>query len=263
MAWQLGIVAGVAAQGVYLRDADLFVGTSAGAAVAVQLASNADIETLFAAQFARNDAEVAGRMSWWLTMRLAWHAFCADGPESFGVRAGRVSVAAQRTSSGEARRAAIAARLPGTAWSQRGVLITAVSAHDGRPGIFDRDSGVGVIDAVTASGAMPGVWPPVQIGSRLWIDGAMRSPANADLAAGHESVVILAPITVGIGSLTSPAAQAAALRADAAVALITPDQATRRAIGSNRMDLTRRAAAAEAGRTQARSLAALHTIWTR
>jgi hypothetical protein len=56
--------------------------------------------------------------------------------------------------SGQTRwRATVAARLPSQHWPQRTVLITAVDAHTGEPVVFDRHSGVDLVDAVAASTA--------------------------------------------------------------------------------------------------------------
>ena len=46
---------------------------------------------------------------------------------------------------------------------------------------------------------MPGVWPPVTAAGTRWIDGGVRSMANADLAAGYGRVVVLAPLSGGLG----------------------------------------------------------------
>ena len=50
--------------------------------------------------------------------------------------------------------------------------------------VFDAASDVRLLDAVGASCAVPGIWPPVTINGRRYIDGGIRSAANADLAAG-------------------------------------------------------------------------------
>ena len=87
----------------------------------------------------------------------------------------------------------IAERLPVREWPARRLLVTAVDAVSGEFVVFDRDSGVSLVDAVGASCAVPGVWPPVTIGGRRYVDGGVRSAVNADLAAGAEAVVVLAP----------------------------------------------------------------------
>ena len=58
------------------------------------------------------------------------------------------------------RRAVIAARLPAAGWPGRDLRIPAVDAVTGEVVIFTRDSGVTLVDAVTASCAVPGIWPP-------------------------------------------------------------------------------------------------------
>ena len=92
----------------------------------------------------------------------------------------------------------------------------------------------------------------------------MRSVANADLAARYERVVIVAPVAQGTGPLMpGPGRQAAALAAAGArVALVRPDRAAVRAIGRNVLDVSRRAAAATAGRAQATAeAAAVRAVW--
>jgi len=77
--------------------------------------------------------------------------------------------------------------------------VTAVDAATGEFRTFDRDSGVPLVQAVAASCAVPGVYPPVTIGGRRYVDGGMRSAANVDLAAGVERVVVLAVLTSNVG----------------------------------------------------------------
>jgi NTE family protein len=118
--------------------------------------------------------------------------------------------------------------------------------------------------AAVVSPVLPGIWPPVTIGNRRFMNGGVRSVANADLAAGYQRVVIVAPVTPGIGPLMpGPGRQAAALAAAGArVALMRPDRAAVRAIGRNVLDVSRRAAAATAGRAQAAAeAAAVRAVW--
>ena len=87
-------------------------------------------------------------------------------------------------------RATVAARLPSQRWPERPVLITAVDAHTGEPVVFDRHSGVDLVDAVAAS-CSSGL--PYRIGDHRYIDGGYRRNENADLAAGYERVLVLSP----------------------------------------------------------------------
>ena len=142
-------------------------------------------------------------------------------------------------------------------------MITAVDVASGERVAFDRAAGVDLVDAVAASCAVPGVWPPVPINGRHYIDGGVCSLANADLAAGADRVVILAPLVRGIGPITGVAAQAAELRRHAQLVVGQPGGAALKAIGRNVLDPVRRAPAARAGFAQARScVTEVDRIWS-
>jgi NTE family protein len=167
---------------------------------------------------------------------------------------------AARTMPEAQRRTVIEARLPRYEWPERRMLVTAVDAESGEFTVFSRDSGVNLVDAVGASCAVPGVWPPVTINGRRYMDGGVRSAANLDLADGYERVVVLAPITAGAGPIASVAAQAA--RLSATVAVVSPDKRAKQAIGRNALDPARRAQAARAGREQAADVASVvAAVW--
>ena len=162
------------------------------------------------------------------------------------------------------RRKVIGDRLPASVWPSRALKVTAVDARTGEFAVFDSAGRASLVDAVGASCAVPGVWPPVTIGERRFMDGGMRTIANADLAASYERVVYhIAPVAAGIGFMASPRRQAAALTAAGArVALVRPDGAAVRAMGRNVLDVSRRAAAARAGRAQAAAEApAVQAVW--
>ncbi len=48
-------------------------------------------------------------------------------------------------------RATVASRLPRQQWPEQSVLIVAVDARTGEPVVFDRYSGINLVDAVAAS----------------------------------------------------------------------------------------------------------------
>jgi NTE family protein len=164
----------------------------------------------------------------------------------------------------EQRRALVASRLPRQQWPDRPMIVVAVNAHTGELAAFDRDSGVDLVDAVTAGTALPGLAPTHDINGTRYINGGVRSPENADLAVGYANVVVLSPF--GGRSGTLPAGQFEGLRkfpgADLAsqvealckhgsrVEVITPDADSRAAMGTNQMDLATRIPAARAGFAQ-------------
>lgn len=262
VAWELGVLTGLATAGVDLTDADLMVGTSAGAVVGAQVASGLPLSELYARQLVGGGAEIAARMGTAALLRWVLVALTTRDPQRARARIGRMALAAKTMPEAE-RRAVIEARLPVHDWPQRRLLITAADAETGEFRAFDRDSGVSLVDAVGASCAVPGVWPPVTIDGRRWIDGGARSPANADLAAGTDRIVVLAPITTGFGPIAGVAAQVRELRTRARVAVVSPSAAARRAFGRNVLDPARRAPAARAGRDQApEAAAAVAEVWS-
>jgi len=157
-------------------------------------------------------------------------------------------------------RATVAARLPSQQWPERTMLITAVDAHTGEPVVFDRHSGVDLVDAVAASTANGFGVPPYSIGDNRYIDGGYRRNENADLAAGYGRVLVLSPFG---GRSRHPqewgmqlAAQVDELRARGSrVETIFPDNNSRDAFGGNMMDLSTRPPAARAGYNQGTALA--------
>jgi len=261
IAWQTGLLAGLAAQGVDLSGADLIVGTSAGSAVGVQVAAGVPLPELYRRQCEPAGTEIAAKMSRATLARYVWGWLVTRDPDRYAITIGKLARRVPRDMAGR-RRAVIEARLPGSDWPDRPLLITMLDAVTGQRLAVDRDSGLPLVDVVAASCAVPGVWPVVPIDGREWMDGGVRSVANADLAAGAEQVVIVAPLTTGVPS-GAPARQAAELRAAGArVALVAPDRQARAGIGGNLLDPAARPAAARAGYAQAsRVAAAVREVW--
>jgi len=109
---------------------------------------------------------------------------------------------------------------------------------------------------VAASSAVPGIWPPVTIEGRRYMDGGVRSADNADLAAGAARIIVISPL--GLDSpLPTPLPLRAVLTAlkdgGATVTVISPDEASAAAIGTNALDPAVRGPAAAAGRVQGRT----------
>jgi NTE family protein len=250
VAWELGILAGLAEAGFDPTAADLYVGTSAGSVVAAQVTSGIPIEELYERQLAPPDGEISARIGAARFAKAGWAMLRARQGEAFRKRIGAVALKARTLTEAE-RREVIAGRLGGLAWPDQRLLITACDAYTGAFKVFDADSGVSLVDAVGASCAVPGVWPPVTIGDTRYIDGGMRSSTNADLAEGSERVIVIAPVTFGGGPVGRLADEVRLLGRTAKVVTVTPDKPARAAIGRNVLDPAFRAASARAGREQA------------
>jgi len=155
-----------------------------------------------------------------------------------------------------ARRAVIESRLPSAAWPATPTKLIAVDCGSGEMAAFDAGSGVSLVDAVGASAAVPGVWPPVTIDGRRYMDGRVRSSDNADLAAGAERIVVISPLGLNteIPTWLPLRDVVAGLAADGAVVtVVSPDAASVAAIGANPLDPATRVPAATAGRAQGRA----------
>ena len=265
VAWEIGVVAGLVDAGIDLSDADLVVGTSAGSVVGAQLTSGAEPAALYERQLAPATGEKVARLNRATMARFGWAMLRSRGSDvEFRRRVGAFALAAEQagaTPPEQERIELIGSRLVSTEWPVRALLVTAVDAHTGEFRTFDRNSGVPLVLAVAASCAVPGVYPPVTIDGRRYIDGGMRSAANADLARGHDRLVVLAPLARGVGPMASVDAQVTGMVSR--VAVVSPDEAGRTAIGRNVLDPAARAPAARAGRTQAAAVAArIAEVWT-
>ncbi len=268
VAWELGILAGLHDKGVDVRDADIIIGTSAGSVVGAQITSGADIESLFAAQLTPTEQSKERRVEFDATRLMeAFSEAVAEGssdPQTMRARIGTYALKAPTVSETE-RHAIIESRLPVHEWPQPRLLIVAVDTRTGEEYIMDRVSGVNLVDAVAASCAVPGIWPPVTIAGHRYMDGGMRSATNADLAKDYERILILNPLGANANFLGAGLdAEVASLQRDGSqVLVIAPDAASTTAIGMNPLDPATRQPSAKAGRAQGRELAVLvATLWS-
>lgn len=270
-AWLIGVVAGLFDAGLDVTSADLTVGTSAGSTAAAQIAGAAPTELLAAVLAAtaqhrsgppgavgdRGAAtrRVADQME--TTRRII---ASAEDAADMRRRLGAAALAMDAASDGSRQaqwRDTVAARLPSQSWPQRALLITAVDASSGEPVVFDRDSGVALVDAVAASCASGFAY---RVGANRYIDGGYRTNAdNADLADGFARVLVLSPF--GGRTRTPPewgmhlATQVDELRARGSrVETIFPDGDSEHMFGANAMDLSLRPSAARAGYDQGTDL---------
>ncbi len=259
IAWITGLLTGLAEAGQDVTGADVIIGTSAGSNVAAQLGSGLSLPELYARQVepSLQAAEIMADLD-----LEAYGAQIAAILRSAGTFAeqrravGRYALAAATVPEAK-RRAVVESRLPSHEWPARALKIVAVDAQSGEPRVFGNDSGVSLVDAVLASSAVPGIWPPVTIDGHRYVDGGVRSSDNADYAAGASRVLVVSPLGhIDLWPSEKPLAQAVGeLRAGGAeVAVIGPDDASEAAIGASPLDPSTRTPAGEAGRAQGRGL---------
>ncbi|MCU1390029.1 MAG: patatin [Ilumatobacteraceae bacterium] len=266
IAWETGVLVGLADEGLDLRSADLVVGTSAGSTVAAQLTSGENFDALFARQL--TSAEESGELEAQLDIEGITALFIgalkrSKTPLELRAAIGQASLSVDTVPEAD-RRAVIEHRLPRHAWPAGvDVRVVAVDAATGEVRTFSAADDVSMVDAVAASCAVPGVWPPVTIDGRRYIDGGVRSSTNADLAAGHDVILVLAPVD-NVAGIADPDVVASIERLGeaATVLVVTPDAGSAEAIGTNVLDLATRAPAVNAGRAQGRRIAAdVRSMW--
>src|SRR4051812_48604415 len=145
IAWEIGLLAGLADAGVDLTGADLVVGTSAGSVVGAQVTAGADLPALFERQLEPPAEERLVRLGRATPARYAWAMVRSRRrDEQFRRRVGALALAAEKagaTPSEEERLRVIGSRLISHDWPRRALILTAVDAETGEFRTFDRDSG--------------------------------------------------------------------------------------------------------------------------
>ena len=251
IAWETGVLRGLRERGLDLAaSADLIVGTSAGSTVGAQLATGRDIDDMFAAQLDEAHNEIAPRLD--LDLLATIFGMLEEGGTRDDARRAEIGALALTASTVDepTRRAVIESRVGTDAWPARNLVVTAIDAVTGAFVTWDRTMGVSLVDAVASSCAVPGVWPCVTINGRRYYDGGLRNSANAFLAAGHDEVWVLAPLTGGASRAVEE--ELGLLRSQgAAVRFVSADSEAVAAMGPNSLDPRFRPPAAEHGHRQA------------
>ncbi|EOM74266.1 patatin-like phospholipase family protein [Rhodococcus rhodnii] len=260
VAWAVGIAYGLHEQGVDLRTADRFVGTSAGAVVTAQLASPAPLDELYHMQLDGTVEEIPGGLDLSGIVVLTVFGSIGRDPAPGMRRIGQRALRA-RTVPGSARRTVIEHRLPVHTWPDADLRITALDIETGERRVFTAADDVDLVDAVGASCAVPLVWPPVPIQGRRYMDGGVLSPANVDLAGDARRVVVIAPMKRGFRRGYAPGVELDALPAEQRI-LVLPDRASSGELGNNPLDPAARHGAVLAGRAQAERIAGdVRAVW--
>ncbi|TAM63882.1 patatin-like phospholipase family protein [Mycobacterium sp.] len=265
IAWETGVLRGIAdespAAARLLVESDVLVGTSAGSAVAAQLSSGHTLDELFDRQVAESSAEIDSGVDvdaiteLFLTALGAPYEEPRDKTRQQMQRIGAVALATE-TVPAPVRRQVIAQRLPSHDWPDRALRLTAIDVATGELTVFDRKSNVDLVDAVAASCAVPGAWPPVTIAGRHYMDGGIASSVNLVVAADCDRAVVLVPSGIDAPSPfgAGPAAEVSSF-AGAAFAVFA-DGDSLAAFGPNALDPGCRVPSALAGREQGRREAA-------
>jgi NTE family protein len=276
IAWEIGLAAGLAEQGIEIAKADQIIGTSAGSFVGAQLASGRSPASLLAAQVEQSERDAASRKSApaqeartapdltplmrFMMRRPATEAEAVELRKEIGAFALAAKTISEDVFVGSF--GYIAAN--GREWP-KGYACTAVDAVDGSFVLWDEAAGVELGRAIASSCSVPGIYPPITIKGRRYVDGGMRSGTCFDLAKGAERVIAVAVI----GNLGTEFMRAkidgeiAILKSGGSkVELIVPNEECRDAFGPNLMDASKRGPVAQAGLRQGREEAArIKAFW--
>lgn len=270
IAWQTGVLAGLADAGLDGRAAGTILGTSAGSIAAARLAAGLDPRAearqiadeppvAVPGQLRRAVSEAAPKLK-----GIMWGAENAVDEAERRRRAGRFALRWRGVLSVEAHVAREARRLPEVEWPPS-LYLAAVEVETGERVIFDESSGVGLAEGVAAARAIPGLVEPVEVGGRRVIDAALDSATNCDLLPDGLELAIVIVATpartrpASLGDLWNKALEAerSALAARwVRVVVVHASAGAAEAMGDDLMSVAGAARAVAAGREQGAELGA-------
>jgi NTE family protein len=191
-AYHRGVLRAMNEAGYDARDAEIIVGTSAGAMVgaALRRPDNPPAVPVVGTVHGRRLGRGPDPTPLLMALARPWRA-----------RAGTVLTSLLPT--GRRSTEFLVAQLRhahGSRWPERDLWICAVRRHDGRRVVFGRPGAppTDVAHAVAASIAIPGYFHPVEINGQSYVDGGVHSPTNAGVLRGHglDLVIISSPMSV-------------------------------------------------------------------
>ena len=265
IAWETGLLAGLAETGADVSHADWILGTSAGSVCGAQLATGRTPAQMLEAEFANaaraKDAQAAGSGKAPDLMPLmavfAKRPPQGDMPVALLRELGQISLNGQ-TVSEELFIKGFGPIAEGQPWPER-FACTAVDTATGEFVVWSSETAAPLGRGVASSCSVPAIFPAITIDGRRYMDGGMRSGTNADLAKAHGKVIIVAVMPPAFAPMMLPRLEAemAVIRAHGGEALLlVPDGASGEAFGMNLMDSSNREAIARAGFAQGQAEAA-------
>ena len=220
MGYHAGALKALEESGADPADADLVVGTSAGAVIGAYLRSGwtasdfhdyahgkhpnaekslddeqAQVRDLFTPMWKDNSERVRraiGSMFAAASSRGIWGKAGGGTPGSRWRRAFPSGMYSTETTRQRLRDDLA------TKWPERDLYLCAADLYTGERVAFGKQSAPSaeLPDAVLASTAIPGVFPPVKIGGRYYVDGGVKSATSLDLATeeGCDAIICVAPL---------------------------------------------------------------------
>ena len=272
--WQAGLLAGLAEAGVDLADADFIVGTSAGSFVGAQIAmgkrplalaeSIGSVDLTTSGSFLEPDFTT-------LIDKMAEAVSRKRRPRDVRAEIGKWALDSATIS--EEMFLAVVSYLfnefGDDRWPQRNYACTAIDALSGEFVVWNREAGADIKRAVASSCSVPGMFPPITINGRRYMDGGTRSATNADLVKGYDTAIVVA-VSGAVGDPKMAEQFRKRLKTELAtlresgtkIELILPGAASIQAFGTNLLDPSRSADAVRAGLAEGNAQAAsLRSVW--
>lgn len=265
IAWETGLIAGLAEGGVQVGHADWILGTSAGSVVGSQLALGRSPASLLQSELAQAEAAKEAQaarsgpapnlmpLMSIMARRTPGEPMSTELMKELGVLA-----LGAETVSEEVFLSGFGALNDEQPWPET-YACTTVDALTGEFLLWSKDTAAPLGRGVASSCSVPGIFPPITIDGRRYIDGGMRSGTNADMAKDHGKVLIIAVMPPAFAAMMQPGIdrEMDVIHAHGGeVALIVPDAACGEAFGANLMDSSNREAIARAGFAQGQAEAA-------
>ena len=267
IAWEAGLAAGLEAGGIDLGLADLVIGTSAGSYVGAQLASGRSARSLYEAQIALGEKDAAERAAGKPAsaermpkpdlgpLIALFMTPLADGETAEDRRREMGALALRTETIGEEEFIEGFGRtLSGMAWPDS-FACTAVDAVSGEFRLWSKADEIPIERGVASSCSVPGIYPPITIGGRRYIDGGVRSATGFDLAKGAKRIIAVGVVGRMGREMQMPRIEAELdlLKPKGESLLITPDDACQDTFGMNLMEARDRGGIARAGFAQGES----------
>ena len=213
IAWEIGVLSGLAgALGWDPASAEVLVGTSAGSVVGTQLRHGRTLDDLVSEQ-RTGGLRVGSGGGQAADPAAALEVFRSwAGVEHMDAAAARRTAqlaVAMSMASEETMVESFRPALPSEGWPEGDLRITGVSVTTGERVAWTSASGVELVRAVTASCAVPGMFPAVTVGDDRYLDGGLWSGSNADVLVGDrlEAALFIGPMGVGTTGLAALSAR--------------------------------------------------------
>lgn len=211
MAYHVGVLEALADVGVTANDADIIVGTSAGAAIGAEVRTGrplAEIRNRALSEPGTSEGNAptdiftrAWESPFELGQRVVGSAYVV-GRSFVRLPGPRMPQALRRVfpaglMSPDLEPGALDDLLP-TEWPEKPLWLCAVDIATGRRVVLGRPGSIGadLREAVVASCAIPALYQPVRVSGTTLVDGGMHSSTNLELAAefGSKLIICIAPM---------------------------------------------------------------------